>query len=279
MLKESKVILDTIQCEDVPLPNEDLSPHPSTPIMVQSSQRPYDELRTRLKDTYKNWVIGHDNRKYVYHLLRHLKSLSISTLVSPEQNVFILIEETIPQINQLPFTLHVLKVITDSCCQLPTRWSEDGWEIWSAVRDSVTLESLKEILAKKFDLPYEVTLSLDDRMQPVVVKLTLDAFAGLIGEYLLWDLKAHIKRCHASSRPYTLPLYAYKAVLDGLYRRKIKLNQDLFAFLGRLFVWEGTGENGPEDEDDEGRPFFETSDNEPNNSESESLESNTDIED
>lgn len=280
VLKESKVILDTVQCDDMPLTNEELSPHPSTPTMVGSSHRPCNELRMLLKDVYENWIIGHDIRKTVHCLLRHLKSFSISNALKPEENVFILISQTIPPNNQVSFTLGVLKAITDSWCQLPTRCSDDYFETWIAVRDSSTLESLTETLAKEFDIPYEIKLSLDDRMQPVVVKLILDVFAGLVGEYLVRDLKAYIKECHASGQPYTWALHDYKSILDNLHRRKIKIDQDLFAFLGRLLVWKGIDENG--DVDEEERMFFETSDDEPNDSESESIESDysdTEIED
>jgi hypothetical protein len=276
VLKESKVILDTVQCKNVPITNEDASPQPSTLTMGRSSQRPYNELRMLLKDAYENWVIGHDIRENVYCLLRHLKSLSISDPLSSEENVFILISQNISPNNQVRFTLAALKAITKSWRQMLHKDSIHRWNTWIAVRDSSTLKSLMEIVAKEYDLPYEVTLSLDDRVQPIVVKLILDAFAGLVGEHVLWDMKAHIKRCRASGMPYNLPLHDYKSILDRLHRRKIKVDQDLFAFLGRLLVWKGIDED---DEDDEERKFFETSDDESNDSESESLESDFEIED
>jgi hypothetical protein len=107
----------------------------------------------------------------------------------------------------------------------------------------------------------------------------LDAFTGLVGEHILWDLKAYIKRRHASGQPYNLALHNYKSILDRLHRRKIKVNQDFFAFLGLVLVWEGIDENKALNEDGDGRPFFETFDDEPTDSEGESLESNTEIED
>jgi hypothetical protein len=225
-------------------------------------------LRILLKDVYETWVIGHDISKNVYCFLRHLKSFSISNPLNPEENVFILISQTIPPKNQVRFILDVLKAIT----KVP-----DDWDSWIAVRDASTLESLRETVAKEFDLPYEIRLSLDDRMQPMGAKLILDAFAGLIGEHVLFSLKTHIKRSHAEGLPYTWSLCEYKSILDRLHRRKIKVNQDLFAFLGRLLVWEGIDENGTEDEEE--RMFFASSDDESNNSESESLESETESED
>jgi hypothetical protein len=274
VLKESKVILDTVQCEDVPITNEDASPQSSTLTMGRSSQRPYNDLTMLLKDAYGNWVIGHDIHKNVNCLLIHLKSLKISNPLSPGENVFILISQTIPPNNQISFTLDVLKPITRSWPRQMLNKAQ-FWDTWTAVRDSSTLKSLMEIVTKEYDLPYEIRLSLDDRMQPVVVKLILDAFAGLFGEYVLWDLKAYIKTRHASSLPYTWTLQIYKSILDRLHRRKIKVNQDLFAFLGCLLGWEGTGEN----KDEEGRSFFETSDDESNDSESESLVSENESED
>jgi hypothetical protein len=276
VLKESKVILDTVQCEDVPITNEDVSPQPSTLTMGRSSGRPYNELTMLLKGMYEIWAIGHDIRKHVYYVLRYLKSLSISNPLSPEENVFILISQNISTNNRVRFTLDVLKAITHSWPQPPMDWSGHDWQTWVSVRDSSTLESLTETVAKEFDLPNEIKLSLDDRMQPIVVKLILDAFTGLVGEHVLLGLKACIKGRHASGVPYKLPLYTYKCILDRLRHRKIKVNQNLFAFLGRLLVWEGIDENG--DEDEEERRFFETSDEESNNSESESLESDTEYE-
>lgn len=203
-----------------------------------------------LKDVYENWVIGHDIGKNMYCLLTHLKSLSISNPLSPEENVFILISQTIPSNNQVSFTLDVLKASTVSWCQLAIKGSAPHWYTWVAVRDSSTLKSLTETLAKEFDLPYEITSSLDDRMEPVVVKLILDAFVGLFGEHELWDLKAYIKKCHASGWPYILPRHDYMSILDNLHRREIKVNQDLFAFLGRLLAWVDIDENGDEDEEE-----------------------------
>jgi hypothetical protein len=195
--------------------------------------------------------------------------------VSPEENIFILISRIIPRNDQVPLTSAILSTIDELCNILPTGGVALGcmdlWDIWTTVHTSSNLGSLKDVLK----LRYELQFYLDDRLEPNVVKLIQDASVVFVGERTLFKLKAAIKRRHASGLVYDWYLQDYKAILDTLFRRKIKVNQDLFAFLGRLLVWEGNDGDGDGDGDgdEDERAFFETSDEESDESENDSVES------
>jgi hypothetical protein len=143
------------------------------------------------------------------------------------------------------------------------RW--DHWDTWTIVHASSSLESLK----KAIYLPSPLRFYVDDSVGPDVVKLIIDASVGFVGEHLLWKLKTSIKRRHAKGLIYDIYIQDYKAVLDALYRRKVNVRQDLFAFLGRLLVWEGTDEDS---DDEDKHALFETSDEESNESENDTVE-------
>jgi hypothetical protein len=266
--------LDTVQCEDVSFANESNSSPPSTPTVVLSESQCVtgNTLQTLLKDIHNKWVWGDDITGNLERLMDHLANLVMSCVMpnpsSPEENIFILISRTIPLNDQVSLTSAILSKIDEICDLLPAGGGVDWdhWDTWTIVHTSSTLKSLKEAIS----LPYPITLYADDRIGTNVIKLIMDASVRFVGEQILSKLKSLIKRRHGKCFIYDIYLQDYKAVLDALYRRKINVRQDLFAFLGRLLVWEG---NDEQTDDENERALFETSDEESNVSENESVES------
>ena len=236
VLKESKAILDAFPVEDVLHAEDGISILGALPAVhrPESSSRAETAIQTVIKDMYNNWSRGIHIYHYVPFLLKQLLKCK-SDPVPPEENLFILVSQIVPQKNQTCFTVALFKNLGRAIIFFGRDYKND-WESWLLVYKMSTLRPLRE----QFKITNVLQAHFYDQIGPDGVKLVLDAFVLFAGNLILSRLKTTILlRCHHAGN-YTLPRHQFMVILDKLQARKLQVDQKWYRFLGRMLAWKTT---------------------------------------
>jgi hypothetical protein len=267
VFQKFKAILDTVQPGDVTFFDERLTPCPSTPTTAQPEILPstHMELQTLLENMYKRWSWEKDIKCDVVDLLKRIETHCSSGPLCYAGNIFILISASliVPRRDKVCFAAAILTEIDTLIYIFPPDLEMD-WDAWLIVHNSSNLRELQENVCLSFRLePY-----FDYRIRPEAVELILNAFVVFVGEQTLLNTKAEILRYYPmrgdvhETGQLNHFREVYIRILDKLRVRNLKVDQQFYAFLGRMLAWETTDEL-----------VFESSEEESGNSGEDSTES------
>jgi hypothetical protein len=271
VFQEFKAILDTVQPGDVSFFDERLTPCPSTPTTAQPEILPstHMELQTLLENMYRRWSWEKDIKCDVVDLLKRIETHRSSGPLCYAGNIFILISASliVPRRDKVCFAAAILTEIDTLIYIFPPDLEMD-WDAWLIVHNSSNLRELQENVCLLFRLePY-----FDDRNRPEAVELILNAFVVFVGEQTLFNTRAKILQYYQVRGDVHEIEHAriqfkhfrqvYIGILNKIRARNLKVDQQFYAFLGRMLAWEATDEL-----------VFESSEEESGNSGDDSTES------